>query len=158
MLIIHHDDDDVDPNILSVQWCHKIFNRLMRPANMEINESRSSFQKVLKALNNKVKLVTLVEVDPKALFSIANQAIGLMSREFTNGPGDWVSISGWVIPKTQKMVLDTALLRTQHYKVRIKGKVVQSREWSNTLSTPWCSCYCKESLQVILDLGCQLYF
>ena len=27
------------------------------------------------------------------------------------------------------MVLDAALLSTQHYKVRIKGKVEQSREW-----------------------------
>ena len=30
-----------------------------------------------------------------------------------------------------KMVLDTSLLNTQHYKVRIKGKGEQSREWSN---------------------------
>ena len=50
-----------------------------------------------------------------------------MSRVFTNGLRDWVSIPGRVIPKTQKMVLDTALLSTQHYKVRIKGKVDQSR-------------------------------
>ena len=27
------------------------------------------------------------------------------------------------------MVLDAALLSTQYYKVRIKGKVEQSREW-----------------------------
>ena len=33
----------------------------------------------------------------------------------------------------KKMVFDAALLNTQHYKVRIKGKVEQSREWSNTL-------------------------
>ena len=32
-----------------------------------------------------------------------------------------------------KMVLDAALLNTQHYKVRIKGKAEQSREWSNSL-------------------------
>ena len=32
-------------------------------------------------------------------------------------------IPGRVIPKTQKMVLDATLLNTQHYKVRIKGKV-----------------------------------
>ena len=31
------------------------------------------------------------------------------------------------------MVLDAALLNTQHYEVRIKGKVEQSREWSNAL-------------------------
>ena len=48
---------------------------------------------------------------------------GLMSRVFANGPGDWDSIPGRVIPKTQKMVLDANLLNTQHYKVGIKGKV-----------------------------------
>ena len=42
--------------------------------------------------------------------------------------GDQGSIPGWVIPKTQKMVLDASLLNTQHYKVRIKGKAKQSRE------------------------------
>ena len=31
------------------------------------------------------------------------------------------------------MVLDAALLNTQDYKVRIKGKVEQSREWGSTL-------------------------
>ena len=38
-------------------------------------------------------------------------------------PGERGSIPGRVIPKTQKMVLSAALLNTQHYKVRIKGKV-----------------------------------
>ena len=47
----------------------------------------------------------------------------MAGRVFTNGPGDPGSISGRVIPKTQKMVLDGSLLNTQHYKVRIKGKV-----------------------------------
>ena len=31
------------------------------------------------------------------------------------------------------MVLDAVLLNTQHYKVRIKGKIEQSREWSSAL-------------------------
>ena len=31
------------------------------------------------------------------------------------------------------MELDTTLLNTQHYKVRFKGKVEQSREWSSAL-------------------------
>ena len=35
--------------------------------------------------------------------------------------------------KDFKMVLDTILLNTQHYKVRIKGKVEQSREKSCAL-------------------------
>ena len=36
--------------------------------------------------------------------------------------------AGLVISKTQKMVLFAALLNVQHYKVRINGKVQQSRE------------------------------
>ena len=51
-----------------------------------------------------------------------------MSRVFANGPGDQGSILGRVIPKTQKIVVDAILLSTQYYKVRIKGKVEQSRE------------------------------
>ena len=49
-----------------------------------------------------------------------------MSRVFANGLGDWGSIPGRVIPKTQKMVPDATLLSTQHYMVRIKGRVEQS--------------------------------
>ena len=44
-----------------------------------------------------------------------------MDRVFTNGPGDWGSIPYQVIPKTLKIALDTSLLNTQHYKIRIKG-------------------------------------
>ena len=54
-----------------------------------------------------------------------------MVRVFANYPGDLGSIPGRVIPKTQKMVLDATLLKTQHYKVRIEGKVEQSRERSS---------------------------
>ena len=77
---------------------------------------------------------------------------------FANGPGDLGSIPGRVIPKTQKMVLDASLLNTQHYKVRIKGKVEQSREGVAPSPTPWCSSYRKGSLWVTLDYGRQLYF
>ena len=42
-------------------------------------------------------------------------AKGLMSRVLITGPGD------------------ATLLSTQHYKVRIEGKLEQSREWSNAL-------------------------
>ena len=59
--------------------------------------------------------------------------IDLAGRVFANGPGDQGSIPGRVIPKTLKMVLDTSLLNTQQYKVRIKGKVEQSRERSSAL-------------------------
>ena len=56
-----------------------------------------------------------------------------MVRVFANGLGDLGSIPGRVIPETLKMVLDASLLNTQHYKVRIKGKVEKSWERSSTL-------------------------
>ena len=56
-----------------------------------------------------------------------------MVRVFANVLGDLGTIPGRVIPKTQKMVLDATLLNTQHYKVRIKGKVEQFRERSSAL-------------------------
>ena len=59
--------------------------------------------------------------------------IGLVGRMFANGPGNLGSIPGRVIPKTLKMVLDTSLLSTQHYKVSIKGKVEQSKDWGCAL-------------------------
>ena len=58
-----------------------------------------------------------------------------------NGSGERGSIPSRVIPKTQKMTLDAFLLKTQHYKVQIKGK------WNNLWkgvapsSTPWCCSY-----------------
>ena len=55
------------------------------------------------------------------------------------------------------MVLDASLLNTQHYKVRIKGKVEQCREGVAPSPTPWCSSYRKGSLRVTLDYGRQLY-
>ena len=62
-----------------------------------------------------------------------NRDIGPAVRVFANGLGGLGSIPGRVIPKTLKMVLDTTLLNTQHYKVRFKGKVEQSWEWSSAL-------------------------
>ena len=44
---------------------------------------------------------------------------------FANSSRDRGSMLGRVISKTQKIVLDTSLLNTQDYKVRIKSK------WSN---------------------------
>ena len=54
--------------------------------------------------------------------------IGRVGRVLANG-----SIPGRIIPKTFKMVLDTSFLNTQQYKVRIEGKVEQSRERSIAL-------------------------
>ena len=58
----------------------------------------------------------------------------MVVRVFANGLEDLGSIPGQVIPKTQKMVLDASLLNTQYYKVRVKGKVKQSKKRNSTLS------------------------
>ena len=52
-------------------------------------------------------------------------------KKNTGSLAEWVECS----PKTlkKKMVLDTSLLITQHYKVRIKGKEEQFRERSSVL-------------------------
>ena len=39
--------------------------------------------------------------------------------------------------KLKKMVFDAALLNAQHYMVRIKGKVEQSRERSSGFHNTW---------------------
>ena len=104
----------------------------------------------------KIKLA-VTQYRPCALTKTSNKLIGLGVRVFTNGPGDLGSIPGRVIPKTQKMVLDASLLNTQYYKVRIKGKVEQSREGVAPSPTHWCSSYRKGSLRVTLDYGRQLY-
>ena len=68
------------------------------------------------------------------------RAIGVMRsvHQWSRRPG---SIPGQVIAKTQKMVLYPALLNTQYYMVRIKGKVKQYREWSSALPYTRCSSY-----------------
>ena len=83
---------------------------------------------------------------------VKDQLIDPVSRVFTNGSGDLGSIPDRVIPNTFKMVLDTSLLNTQHYKVRLKGKVEQSRERVAPSPTLRCSSYWKGSLLVDLDI------
>ena len=65
----------------------------------------------------------------------------LVGRVFANSQEDRGSIPACVIPMTLKMALDTSLLYTQQYKVRIK--------WSS---------YWKGNIPVTLDYGHQLYF
>ena len=60
------------------------------------------------------------------VYILFDRAIGLIIRVFTNSPGR-------IIPKAQKMIFYAALPNTQHYKVRVNGKVEKSREWSSAL-------------------------
>ena len=53
-----------------------------------------------------------------------------MSRVFANVVKE-IGVQSLVesYQRLKKMILDADLLNTQHYKVRIKGQVEQSREW-----------------------------
>ena len=73
-------------------------------------------------------------IDKSNITTFYKDLIGPVSRVFTNDPGDLGSIPGHVIPKTLKIVHDTSLLNSQQYKVRIEGKVEQSRERTSALS------------------------
>ena len=66
-------------------------------------------------------------------YLIFNRIIGQASRVSASDPGNLGSIPGRVIPKALKIVLDTSLPNTQRSKVRIDGKVEQSRERSRDL-------------------------
>ena len=72
---------------------------------------------------------------------LSNQLIGLVGRVFANGPGDLDSIPGQVIPKTLKMVLDTSLLNTQHYKILSRVKWSNPRKGVAPSPTPRCSSF-----------------
>ena len=74
-----------------------------------------------------------IKISDENTYIIPDIGIMVRVRVFANGPGDLGSVPGRVIPKTQKMVLDASLLYTQHYKVRIKGKMQSSKERSNAL-------------------------
>ena len=80
-----------------------------------------------------VSVIIIVDIRLSYILDCWNRLIGLVGRVLANDPRDLGSISGRVIPKTLKMVLDTSLLNTQLYKVRIKGKVEQSRERGSAL-------------------------
>ena len=89
--------------------------------------------------------------------NIALWPIVIVGRVFVNGQGDQGSIPGWVIPKTQIIVLDASLLNTQHHKVSIKGKRSNLGKEVVSSPTPQCSSYCKGRLQVALDYGQPTY-
>ena len=54
--------------------------------------------------------------------------IGIMVRVFANSTENRGSIPGRSHTKDSKMLLYASLLNTQHYKVRIKNKVEESKE------------------------------
>ena len=57
----------------------------------------------------------------------------MMVKVFADGPGDLGSIQVESYQRLKKWYLTAFLLNTQYYKVRIKGKMEQSRERSSYL-------------------------
>ena len=58
-----------------------------------------------------------------------------MGRVFPSGLGDWGSIPGRVIPKTQKIVLDMVWLDTQYYKDQGSSESVKGKKWPPHLNS-----------------------
>ena len=90
----------------------------------------------------KVFGMTRPEIDPRFHGPLANTLLTRPMSQFDNRPiglgveyspiaGETGVQSHVVIPKTQKVVLDTSLLNTQHYNARFMGKVEQSRKRSS---------------------------
>ena len=77
---------------------------------------------------------------------------------FVNGPGDRGSIPGRIIPKIFKMVLDTSLLNTHHYKVLSRVKWSNPGKGVTTSPRPRCTSYWKGNLWVVLYYGRQLIY
>ena len=87
-----------------------------------------SFSKDFVLIIIMIIIIIIIIIVIYCYLSRVNRHIDPVGRVFANGTGDLGSI-----PKTLKMVLDTSLFNTQQYKVRIKGKVEQSRERSSAL-------------------------
>ena len=81
--------------------------------------------------------------------------IGTMVRVFANGPRDQDSIAGRVIPMTQKILFDVALLNAR-YGSKVKWR--NPRKGVAPSPTTWCSSYRKGSLRVTLNYGRQLIY
>ena len=107
-----------------------VFWDIKEPISIDFLEKAATVKSVFFTANFLGKIHLFYGMTPPHF----DRVIGLMSRVFGNGPGDWDLILGQVIPKTQKkMVLDATLLNTQHYKVWIKGKVDHTRELRSVL-------------------------
>ena len=66
-------------------------------------------------MTNKFMILRDISCD----YILKDRLISLVGRVFTKGPEDLGSISGQVISKILKLVLDTSFLNSQQYKVRI---------------------------------------
>ena len=82
---------------------------------------------------------------------------GLVVRVFTNGLGDRGSISGQVIPKTQKWYLIPPCLTVNIIRYGSRVNWSNPGKWVAPSPTPQCSSYWKGSLLVALDYSSQLY-
>ena len=146
---LSHDEKLSDSNNTEFQIeedsAHKVFNKFALDFLVQdLRKSKKASEFLASRFNEKNLLEraqTYLTVNPGKMdfFSNFDKTLGLcrfidlVGRLFRNGWEDLSSISGRVIPKTLKMVLDTSLLKTQQYKVRIKIKVERSKERSSDL-------------------------
>ena len=112
------------------------YNKVMQLTNKRF------FKCIMINMNDQSILVLMFRTSTKYIYIyIYIYITGSLGRVFANGLEDLGSIPGRVTPKTLKMVLDTSLINTQQYRVRIEGKVEQFWERCSALRTPRCSSY-----------------
>ena len=70
-------------------------------------------------------------IEPQSLGPLANTLLIRPILPMARKTGVQSQVESY--QRLEKMVLEATLLNTQHYKVRIKGKVEKSREWSSAL-------------------------
>ena len=123
-------------------WIKRFFKKRVNNFILSIFPSLSTWQvrpETVTALSVEEfqnMIQTLVTFSRNGKILVFLLLIGLIGKVLANGLGDQDSILSWVIPKSKKMVLDTSLLNTQHYKVHIKGKVaVEKRAFGSLLTT-----------------------
>ena len=103
------------------------------------------FEKVLSRIKNEILLLNLLKVFGLSTFPLIFIIYMVVS---VNGLGDRVQFQVLSCQRLKKMVLDVALLNTQHCKVWIKGKVCNPRKGIAPSTTPLCRAFGSPSTTV----------
>ena len=115
-------------NLVNTKFSYKILYKNRKNGPLKYSKSLKTLSIVHRITRSSDSLTFF---NPFSIFGQATCFNRFISLVVECSPMVWEtfsSIPSRVIPNTLKMVLDASLLNTQQYKVRIKGKVKQSRK------------------------------
>ena len=99
---------------------------------IECSRSKEIYIKSTQALNTRTSLhMSNIKIEENRKLNVSkyvDRLIGIVLEYSPMGRETGVQSQVESYQRLKKIVLDTSLLNTQHYKVRFKGKVEQSRE------------------------------